>query len=115
MLILPKPPNMEHSEWDEQETEGMRDIMGLYGKTWHFWQVDRGDELPLGKPVLMGSLTEESQMDLKGGLKERDEEHDVKFHEKASMRMSASVHEEGGKVAENADWWWKEAKKNGKA
>lgn len=22
--------------------------VGTYGKTWHFWQVDRGDALPYG-------------------------------------------------------------------
>ena len=24
-------------------------LVDTYGKTWHFWQVDRGDELPLGE------------------------------------------------------------------
>lgn len=23
---------------------------GTYGKTWHTWQVDRGDPLPYGRP-----------------------------------------------------------------
>jgi hypothetical protein len=27
----------------------MKGVVNLYGKTWHFWQVDKGDELPLGK------------------------------------------------------------------
>lgn len=34
----------------------------MYGKTWHFWQVDRGDELPLGPPQLMMSATGPGQV-----------------------------------------------------
>ena len=32
MLMLPKPDDSTHEDWDKDETEGMRDIMGLYGK-----------------------------------------------------------------------------------
>ena len=110
MLIMPGPANVEAAEWDKQETEAMRDIMDLYGKTWHFWQVDRGDELPLGKPVLMGSLTHEGQLDLEKGLKERDTEAGISYEQKAQIRKEAGVDKEGGQVAENADSWWKEAK-----
>lgn len=34
----------------------------MYGKTWHFWQVDRGDTLPLGIPQLMMSATGPGQV-----------------------------------------------------
>ena len=105
---------MEASEWDKQETEEMREIMNLYGKTWHCWQVDRGDELPLGKPVLMGSVTEHGQLDLKEGLKERDGDFGVSFEKKARMRKEAGVDKEGGQVPQNADSWWKEAKPKGR-
>lgn len=27
----------------------LRKLAKTYGKTWHFWQYDRGDKLPLGK------------------------------------------------------------------
>lgn len=27
----------------------MNEVIGLYGKTWHFWQVDAGNKFPLGK------------------------------------------------------------------
>jgi hypothetical protein len=27
----------------------MQKLVGTYGKTWHTWQVDRGDRLPLGE------------------------------------------------------------------
>ena len=104
---------MEATEWDKQETEAMRDIMDLYGKTWHFWQVDRGDELPLGKPVLMGSLTADGQLDLKEELKERDAEFGLNYQTKARIRKEANVDKEGGQVAENADSWWGEAEPTG--
>lgn len=48
MLVLPKPENIELEEWEKAELEAMKEVVGLYGKTWHFWQPDRGDELPLG-------------------------------------------------------------------
>jgi hypothetical protein len=33
-----------------------------YGKTFHTWQVDRGDVLPLGPPQLMMSATADGQV-----------------------------------------------------
>ncbi len=48
MLVLPKPADIEKEEWEKAELKAMEEVVGLYGKTWHFWQVDRGDELPLG-------------------------------------------------------------------
>jgi hypothetical protein len=35
------------------EYELMKELLDTYGKTIHLWQVDRGDELPLGPPQLM--------------------------------------------------------------
>lgn len=31
------------------ENEEMKKLIDTYGKTWHMWQVDRGDPLPFGK------------------------------------------------------------------
>ena len=39
----------------------MKVLIGTYGKTWHFWQVDRGDKLPLGIPQLMMAFTADGQ------------------------------------------------------
>lgn len=55
-------PTIPDAVWTMAETEEMKEIAGLYGKTFHFWQTDRGDELPLGMPMLMGSFTEDSQV-----------------------------------------------------
>ncbi|CAZ84537.1 unnamed protein product [Tuber melanosporum] len=39
----------------------MEELAKLYGKTYHLWQVDRGDEVPLGAPMLMGSFLKETK------------------------------------------------------
>ena len=43
--------------WEQAESKEMEQIIPLYGKTYHMWQVDRGDSVPMGEPVLMGSFT----------------------------------------------------------
>ena len=58
MLIMPGPDGLPTGIWEEAETREMEDVIGLYGKTYHFWQVDRGDKLPLGGPELMMSFTQ---------------------------------------------------------
>ena len=45
------------------ETAAVQHIANTYGKTWHFWQVDRGDKLPLGIPQLMMGFTADGQVD----------------------------------------------------
>jgi hypothetical protein len=40
----------------------MKVLIGTYGKTWHTWQVDRGDKLPLGIPQLMMAFTADGQL-----------------------------------------------------
>ncbi|KAI5793068.1 hypothetical protein EDC01DRAFT_690521 [Geopyxis carbonaria] len=49
-LVMPGVP-------DAAEMKEMREVVGWYGKTWHMWRVERGDEVPLGRPELMGSYT----------------------------------------------------------
>ena len=44
MLVLPNPQTHRHSQkardnWEKLETEAMKEVVGLYGKTWHFWQL----------------------------------------------------------------------------
>jgi len=108
MLILPTPTTHRghEDEWEMLETEAMKEVVGLYGKLWHFWQVDRGDVLPLGRPTLMGSLTEGSQLNLDEALKDRNSRFDVDHRHKAGVRKD--IKEPG--IHENADHWWKEAK-----
>ncbi|KAJ7857614.1 CwfJ C-terminus 1-domain-containing protein-like protein [Mycena olivaceomarginata] len=54
------------SAWEAAETKEMEDVVKLYGKTYHLWQTDRGDALPLGKPELMMSFTREGEFDFEG-------------------------------------------------
>ena len=61
MLIIPHP-NIPAAVWEIAETEEMKEVISLYGKTYHFWQVDRDDILPFGKPGLMMSFTKEEQV-----------------------------------------------------
>jgi hypothetical protein len=63
MLIMPNP-TIPNAVWEVAETSEMREVVGLYGKTYHLWQVDRGDELPLGVPMLMGSFAKDEQVGL---------------------------------------------------
>ncbi len=61
MLIMPNTA-VPNAVWEVAETAEMREVVGLYGKTYHMWQVDRGDQLPLGPPQLMMSFTKDEQV-----------------------------------------------------
>ncbi|RDW92747.1 OBAP family protein [Aspergillus mulundensis] len=92
MLIMPTPRGVPNGVWEAAETSEMRDVIPLYGKTYHLWQVDRGDPVPMGEPKLMLSFTDEQKvkMAVAGGLEElvakRDEEFGVDTRTKAEKR-----------------------------
>ncbi|MCJ1224247.1 hypothetical protein MMC12_000891 [Toensbergia leucococca] len=92
MLILPKPADISLEDWEKAELTAMQEIVGLYGKTWHFWHTDRGDELPLGQPVLMGSVTHRDQVNLDKALDERNRMYDVHHDQKAEKRKHIEPH-----------------------
>ena len=50
---------------EDAEKDLMKVLIGTYGKTWHTWQVDRGDKLPFGIPQLMMAFTKDGQLDPK--------------------------------------------------
>ena len=105
--------------WEVAETEEMKEVIGLYGKTYHFWQVDRGDVLPLGKPELMMSFTEDDQVSgpkerLAGRMtdalqvpwdkvKDRDERYEISTEKKREARKGI----ESPPIHEDADSCWK--------
>lgn len=64
LLVMPSVPDMV-------ERKEMEKLANTYGKTWHFWQTDRGDSLPLGEPQLMYSPLSDSMVDA-ALLAERD-------------------------------------------
>ena len=63
----------------------MKDFATTYGKTWHTWQVDRGDPLPLGIPQLMMGFTADGQVDPKL-VAERDRDLGLDTAEKQRQR-----------------------------
>lgn len=91
MLILPKPEGKSHEEWEAAELEAMKEITGLYGKTWHFWEVDAGHEYPLGKPHLMGSATKDGQIDLETVMQRRNDTFSVHHKQKADARRGIAL------------------------
>ncbi|CAK7348918.1 unnamed protein product [Dovyalis caffra] len=44
------------------QRQDLEKVCKTYGKTFHFWQTDRGDDLPLGLPQMMMSLTRDGQL-----------------------------------------------------
>lgn len=85
MLIMPGPAGVPTAGWEVAETKEMEQVIGLYGKTYHFWQVDRGDKLPLGGPELMGSFTSKEQLP-EGLLAERDARYGISSEQKKEKR-----------------------------
>lgn len=101
MLIMPAPASVPNVVWEAAETAEMKDIVPLYGKTYHLWQVDRGDPVPMGAPELMASFTSEERVKIAcpGGLgelvKERDERFGVDYREKREKRKGLEREGEG--------------------
>jgi hypothetical protein len=78
MLVLPGLPQM-------REDMEIQKLVNTYGKTWHFWQVDRGDPLPYGEPKLMCSFTKDGEANAQL-VKLRDEKFGISTDEKRVHR-----------------------------
>ncbi|KAF1983561.1 DUF1264-domain-containing protein [Aulographum hederae CBS 113979] len=103
MLVLPRPSFKSEAEWEAFELDAMKEVVGLYGKTWHFWEVDRGDEYPFGHPKLMGSLINDDKINLDEALKNRNETFNVDHKDKAKKRAEIEVPD----IHPMANSWWK--------
>jgi len=67
------------------EKELMKSKINSYGKTWHLWATNRGDELPLGEPLLAWSFNRDGEA--KPGLVEdRDKRMGISSAEKRHER-----------------------------
>ena len=87
MLIMPGPSLLPTAVWETAETKEMEQVVGLYGKTYHFWQVDRGDKLPLGEAQLMMSFTDNEQFPhFAEVVGERDRRYGVDYVQKREKR-----------------------------
>lgn len=87
MLIMPTPTSVPRAIWEGAESKEMEQVIGLYGKTYHFWQVDCGDKVPMGAPELMMSFTDEEKLGKASHLwEERDARFSVDSDVKAQKR-----------------------------
>jgi hypothetical protein len=89
---------------ESAEKDLMKVLIGTYGKTWHTWQVDRGDKLPLGIPQLMMAFTKDGQLDPKIAAA-RDALYSVSMAAKKAARADIA----DAKVDPGADAWQKGA------
>ena len=78
----------------------MQKLVGTYGKTWHTWHTDRGQELPLGVPQLMMGFTADGQAKA-DMVAARDRRFDLSSDAKRKDRESIVA----PTVAEGADSW----------
>lgn len=88
---------------DAAEKDLMKVLIGTYGKTWHTWQVDRGDKLPLGIPQLMMGFTADGQAKAKI-VAERD-----KLYGSSDAKKAARADIPDVKLDPGADAWEKGA------
>ncbi|KAI1367778.1 DUF1264-domain-containing protein [Xylaria arbuscula] len=105
MLVMPGPtaPGLQQA-WEAAETKEMEHVISLYGKVYHLWQTDRGDELPLGEPKLMMSFTADGQFDFEKAVGDRDRRFGTDYKRKKELRK----HIEVPKIHEDADHAWKQ-------
>ena len=86
---------------DAAEKDLMKALIGTYGKTWHMWQVDRGDKLPLGIPQLMMAFTADGQAKA-NIIAERD-----KLYGSTAVKKTARADIADAKHDPGADGWQK--------
>lgn len=96
--------------WDKAELAEMDTVIPLYGKTYHMWQIDRGDAVPMGAPSLMGSFTSEEAVKkaCPGGIKQladmTSERFGVDVEKKREQRKGLKP---DWKIHPDADGFWK--------
>jgi Protein of unknown function (DUF1264) len=88
---------------DAAERDLMKVLIGTYGKTWHTWQVDRGDKLPMGIPQLMMAFTADGQAKA-SIVAERD-----KLYGPSAAKKTARADIADAKLDSSADGWQKGA------
>lgn len=105
MLVMPQPSVLvPQAAWEKAETTEMADVIQLYGKVYHLWQVDLGHKLPLGEPRLMTSFTDRKQMpDFEKVMGERDAGFGVDWKRKQEIRKDIKEPE----IHPDADATWK--------
>ncbi|CAN8098531.1 unnamed protein product [Discula destructiva] len=105
MLIMPQPSVLvPQAAWEKAETAEMEDVVELYGKVYHLWQVDLGHKIPLGEPKLMTSFTSSEQMpDFDSVVAERDARLGSDYKRKRELRKDIKE----PRIHPDADATWK--------
>jgi hypothetical protein len=85
LLVMPKPKLVPSMVWDTAETKEMQELVNWMGKTYHFWQIDKGHELPFGEPQLMMSLLNKTQEETEK-IHERNQRYGVDAQHKQELR-----------------------------
>ncbi|KAB2602906.1 hypothetical protein D8674_003911 [Pyrus ussuriensis x Pyrus communis] len=89
-----KPLWHSHSHEVKSGVLFMPGVCKTYGKVWHFWEVDKGDYLPLGIPKVMMALTRDGQLD-EGLKRDMEKRYGVSFDEEKVNRAYMSGPEHG--------------------
>ncbi|PSR82674.1 hypothetical protein BD289DRAFT_11069 [Coniella lustricola] len=105
MLIMPQPSAVvPQAAWEKAESAEMEDVVELYGKVYHLWQVDKGHKIPLGEPKLMTSFTEPEQFpEFEKVVGERDARFGSDWKRKKEVREYIKE----PKIHPDADATWK--------
>ncbi|GAA0186169.1 hypothetical protein LIER_33457 [Lithospermum erythrorhizon] len=69
-------------------------VAKTYGKVFHFWQVDKGDALPLGIPQVMMALTRDGQL-YKNLAQDVEKRYNVSFEKESENRKNITGPEHG--------------------
>ncbi|KAI9816867.1 MAG: hypothetical protein M1827_001512 [Pycnora praestabilis] len=105
MLIMPAPSMVPNAVWETAETKEMEDVIPLYGKTYHLWQVDKGHKLPLGPPQLMMSFTAKDQFQFEETVGDRDQRFGTDHKHKKEIRKDIKEPD----IHPDADSMWNES------
>jgi hypothetical protein len=84
------------------EKDLMKVIIGTYGKTWHTWQSDRYEKIPLGIPQLVMGFTADGQANQKLFT-----ERDAQYHVSNDKIKGARADIADVKIDPGADAWQK--------
>lgn len=92
-LVMPGVPELA-------EHELMEKLVSTYGKTWHTWHTNKGDELPLGIPKLMMGFTEDGQLQAQL-LQQHDQRLDISTENNRQAREDIPM----PSIAQGANAW----------
>jgi hypothetical protein len=105
MLVMPQPSALvPQAAWEKAEAAEMEQVVHLYGKVYHLWQVDKGHKVPLGQPQLMTSITAPGQVP---GLDRLLDERDIRFGTDWRKKKELREHIPEPEIHPDADMTWK--------